>query len=169
MPETRLFGGSWLKVIKALLLYETVHVSLFFSWHERLRWWIFIAVQRQELVFDQLEQVNWHRAMPFLIIFLIKFAYISRNVVWIIIWLNRCTENQIFLRNSFFSNADIHLFLYCLIECFQVNRMCITGNWSRKLSNKALNYTCVLCFSKYFTWIYLKGSNFWKVSRELLK
>ena len=30
MPKLRLFGAAWLKVIKALLLYEIVHLSLFF-------------------------------------------------------------------------------------------------------------------------------------------
>ena len=28
MPGTRLFGASWWKIIKALLLYEIVHVSV---------------------------------------------------------------------------------------------------------------------------------------------
>ena len=31
--------------------------------------------------------------------------------VCILIWLHISTENQIFLRNSFFSNADIHVSL----------------------------------------------------------
>ena len=30
MPGTRLFGASWWKVIKALLLYEIVHVKFAF-------------------------------------------------------------------------------------------------------------------------------------------
>ena len=36
---------------------------------------------------------------------------------------------QIFLRNSFFSISDIHIFLYWLIERSQVNQMFITTFW----------------------------------------
>ena len=31
MPGTRLFGASWWKIIKALLLYEIVHVCFFLT------------------------------------------------------------------------------------------------------------------------------------------
>ena len=65
-----------------------------------------------------------------------KFREFSRKVC-ILIWLHRCTENQIFLKNSLFSNVDIHMFLYWFVECLQLNRMCITSIWFyRKLVMK---------------------------------
>ena len=43
--------------------------------------------------------------------------------------LYRWDENQIFLNILFFSNTDIHRFLYSLIECLQVNQKYVTSFW----------------------------------------
>ena len=144
MPGTRLFGASWWKAIKALLLCEIIHVSFFFFRQDQLKHWMFRAAQWQELVFDCLKQVHWNRTMSSRII-----INVCRDlkVVCILIWLKRCTENQIFFRNSFFSNADMNMFLYWLIECLQVNRMCITG---KKAKHIAIYCSRILFFSKYF-------------------
>ena len=62
-----------------------------------------------------------------------KFAEISRKVS-ILIYFNRLTENQIFLKNLFFKNTDIRKFFYFLVECLQVNRIYVTSFWfHRKL------------------------------------
>ena len=45
------------------------------------------------------------------------------------IYLYRWDENQIFLNILFFSNTDIHRFLYSLIECLQVNQKYVTSFW----------------------------------------
>ena len=59
-----------------------------------------------------------------------KFAEISRKDI-LLIYLYRWTENQIFLKIIFFSNTDIHrfLWLYSLIECLQNNLIYATSFW----------------------------------------
>ena len=59
-----------------------------------------------------------------------SFAENSRKVSILIYWY-RGAENQIFLKILFFSNIDIHrfLWLYSLIEFLQVNRMYVTSFW----------------------------------------
>ena len=45
-----------------------------------------------------------------------KFVEISR-IICILIWLNKCAENQKFLRQPFLSSTDIHrvFYMYCFI------------------------------------------------------
>ena len=92
-----------------------------------------------------------------------NFAEISRKV-GILIYFNRWIENQIFLMNLFFTNANIYRLLYSLIECWQINRMYVTSFWfhskfvlekAKKPSHELAIYTA---FSKYFTYIFLKES-----------
>ena len=68
-----------------------------------------------------MEQVLSDRATSFLIILKVCGDFKEG----LNFWLNGCTENQIFLRNSFFSNADIHMFFIDLIN----NRM-FTSKWN---------------------------------------
>ena len=75
--------------------------------------------ERAEIVNAQDSDKDWYltswnkytdtRVMPSLII--IKVAEILRKVC-ILICLNRCSKNQIFLRNPFFSNVVIPMFFY---------------------------------------------------------
>ena len=75
--------------------------------------------------------------------------------VCILIWLHISTENQIFLRNSFFSNADIHMFLYWFIGCLQMNQICITSCWfHRKLVIKAKQHSYKLYLYTVFLQIF---------------
>ena len=60
-------------------------------------------------IIDLLGQVHQHRVMY--LRSLQKFGEISRKFC-ILIWFNRCIENQIFLGDSFFSNADMHILAY---------------------------------------------------------
>ena len=118
-------------------------------------------------------KVHWHRFMLSLIINynIMEFENYSRKLC-ILIWLNRCNENQIFPRNSFFSSPDILMFLYWLIHGLQVNRMCITSFWFhpklvKKTKNIAINYTY-----GYTVFLSISFMNifheFWKLTCELL-
>ena len=85
-----------------------------------------------------------------------KFADISRKVSTLIC-LNRCSENRIILRNSFFSNTDIHRFLYWYSNIYKLMNVChvlsfdLITNWCWKQQrNAATNYIYAV-FSKYFT------------------
>ena len=102
--------------LKLLSLYEIVHVSLFFLTGGAVtRIGIRLGLQYSDrFILSLIINDN------------IKSADISRKVC-IPICLNRCTENQIFPRNSFFSNVDIQMFLYLLTECLHVNRMYISS------------------------------------------
>ena len=73
--------------------------------------------------------MHWQRARHHLQSFW-KFAEISRKVS-ILIDLYRWAENQILLKILFFSNTDIHrfLWLYLWIEFLQINRMYVTSFW----------------------------------------
>ena len=115
MSRTWLFGASWWKVIKALPTYKIVHVCFFF-------FLIGGAVTRIGIWLAG--PVHWHRFILSLIINdNIKFVDILRKV-YILIWLNICIEKQIFPRTHVSQTLTL-MFLYWLIECLQVNRMCI--------------------------------------------
>ena len=128
MAGTWLFGASWWKFIKVLLLYGIVHVSLFFlaggteivnaqgsdkNWY----WLDGISTPTQSHI-----KSNHYKSSERFQIDALKIIYIKSFII----------------RNSFLSNAAIHMFLYSFIECLQVNRMCITSfGFYRKLVMKA--------------------------------
>ena len=97
-----------------------------------------------------------------------KLTEISRKVC-ILICRNGCTENQIFLRNSFFSSADIQRFLYSLTECLLLaSDSTANSNW-KKLRNIVMNLNCFFCLTFYI--IFLKKRDleifkwtFWRTS-----
>ena len=120
----------------ALLIYEIVHVRLFCfdrrNWMSRAVtrigiWLARISTSIRILVISDHNDNPCH----------LKSLEISMNVC-ILIWLHRSMENHIFLKNSFFSNVNIHMFIYWFIGCLQVTWLCITSCWFyRKLVMKA--------------------------------
>ena len=136
MAGTWLYWASWRKFIKTFLLYEIVHVGLYFCW--------FFLTGVTDIVNPQGSDKDWYLTSwnkytnkSHVISNHYKSLERFQGKICILIWLHRCTENQIFLRNSFFSNADIHMFLYWFIERLQVNRMHVASFWFyRKLIMK---------------------------------
>ena len=65
-------------------------------------------------------------------------------------WFDRYAKTQILLRNSFFSNTEIHMFLCWLNDCLKVNQMFIAAFWFhianwywRQLNNIVISYIIV--------------------------
>ena len=112
MPETWMFGASWWMFIKTLLLCKIVHVSLFFSTRETSN--IECTGQWQGLVYIW----NWKGTPKQSHVISDHYKSLERfHGSSVLIWLNRCIENQIFLRNSFSPIADIHM-----LKCFFIDQ-----------------------------------------------
>ena len=112
MARTWLFGASWCKFIKDLLLHEIAHVSLFFC---------FFLKEGTEIMNAQSGGKDWYLtsrnkctdAKSFHVTFQIKSNFSQKLI---------------------FSEADIHMFLYessnvykwikCILQAFG-----FTGNW----------------------------------------